>query len=157
MVTNSKIRYFFISLILATFLISCEKNKNDVIPDEYVDFTIDLLDFPNLYSVIGSDTVDANDLRVDQRRYAGGFNGSGIIIYSGADGYYAYDRTCPHDYVENGLSVKVNIDFTIATCPKCSTSYALAAFGTPASGPGKYPLKNYKTRLDGRFLTVWNY
>jgi nitrite reductase/ring-hydroxylating ferredoxin subunit len=157
MVTNSKIRYFFISLALATFLISCENNKNDVIPDEYVDFTIDLMDFPNIYSVIGSDTVDANDLRIDQRRYAGGFNGNGIIIYSGADGYYAYDRTCPHDYVESGLSVKVKIDFTIATCPKCSTSYALAAYGTPASGPGRYPLKNYKTRLDGRFLTVWNY
>ena len=157
MVTNSKIRYFFISLALATFLISCENNKNDVIPDEYVDFTIDLMDFPNIYSVIGSDTVDANDLRISQRRYAGGYNGNGIIIYSGADGYYAYDRTCPHDYVENGLSVKVKIDFTIATCPKCSTSYALAAFGTPASGPGRYPLKNYKTRLDSRFLTVWNY
>ena len=40
---------------------SCNKEKNDVIPDVYVDFTLDLLDpeFVNL-SVIGAcDTVDA--------------------------------------------------------------------------------------------------
>jgi len=96
-------------------------------------------------------------MRITDRKYAGGFNGNGIIIFSGSDGYYAYDRTCPHDYVTNSLSIKVNIDFIEAICPDCSTHYALAAFGTPSSGPGRYPLKNYKTRFDGRFLTVWNY
>jgi nitrite reductase/ring-hydroxylating ferredoxin subunit len=128
-----------------------------VIPDVTVDFTIDLLDFVNLYGVIGSDTVDEYDLRVNYRRYAGGFDGNGIIIYSGGDGYYAYDRTCPHDYAESASSIKVNVDFTIATCPECGTTYALAAFGTPASGPGKYPLKNYRTSLEGRYLRIWNY
>jgi nitrite reductase/ring-hydroxylating ferredoxin subunit len=154
----SKIRYFFILLTIGSLLISCEKNKNDVIPDEYVDFTIDLKDFPNIYGIIGSDTVDASDLRINQRRYAGGFKGNGIIIYFSGDGYYAYDRTCPHDYVESGKSIGVIIDFTIATCPECNTTYALAASGTPASGPGRYQLKNYRTFFDGvRFLTVENY
>lgn len=152
----SKIRFFFFTSAIVFSLISCEREENDVIPDTYVDFTIDLMDFPGIYGIIGSDTVGAYDLRIDYRRYAGGFDNNGIIIYSGADGYYAYDRTCPHDYAENGLSVKVDIDFTIAVCPQCSTTYALAAFGTPASGPGKYPLKNYRTSLNGRYLRIWN-
>jgi nitrite reductase/ring-hydroxylating ferredoxin subunit len=157
MLSISKIRFFFISVSFVALLTSCEKNKNDVLPDEYIDFTIDLFDFVNIYGVIGFDTVDANDLRINDRRYAGGIEGNGIIIFSGADGYYAYDRTCPYDYVEDGLFIKVKIDFTIATCPRCSTAYALAALGTPASGPGKYPLKNYKTSQEGRYLHVWNY
>jgi nitrite reductase/ring-hydroxylating ferredoxin subunit len=157
MPTSPKLKYFFLILVITSLLISCEKNKNDVIPYEYVDFTIDLLDFPNIYNLVGSDTVDAGDQRIDYARYAGGYNGNGIIIFSGADGYYAYDRTCPHEYVDNGQSVKVIIDFTIARCPKCNTTYALAASGTPASGPGRYPLKNYRTILNGRYLTVQNY
>jgi nitrite reductase/ring-hydroxylating ferredoxin subunit len=156
MTTIPKIRYFFFSSLFIILFISCEREENDVIPDTYVDFTIDLMDFPNLYGIIGSDTVDAYDLRIDYRKYAGGYNNSGIIIYSGADDFYAYDRTCPHDYTESGISVKVDIDFTIATCPECGTTYALAAGGLPASGPGRYPLKNYRTSLNGRYLRVWN-
>ncbi|MCU0473805.1 MAG: hypothetical protein MUC93_10640 [Bacteroidales bacterium] len=158
MSTASKIRYFFILTVLTFLQASCDRNKNDVIPDSYVDFTLDMMDFLNIYGIVGSDTVDASDIRVDRGRlYAGGFDGNGIIIYYGGDGYYAYDRTCPHDYEVNGLSIKVNIDFTIALCPRCSTTYALSASGTPASGPGKYYLKNYRTSFYGRYLRVSNY
>jgi nitrite reductase/ring-hydroxylating ferredoxin subunit len=106
----------------------------------------------------GSVVVDAGDMRISNRKYAGGYDGNGIIIYrSLPDEFNAYDRTCPHDYVINNLSKKVNIDFIEAICPECSTHYALSSFGTPISGPGNYPLKNYKTRFDGRYITVWNY
>lgn len=127
-----------------------------MIPDVYVNFTIDLNDpqFVNL-NAIGSDTVDAQTNNWGSA--AAGFDGNGIIIYSGVDEFYAYDRTCPHDYAVNGLSIKVKIDFTVAYCPVCNTTYALAAGGTPASGIGKYPLKNYKTSFDGgRYVRVWN-
>ena len=158
MSADSKIRFFFILTAITLVAVSCNKEKNDVIPDVSVDFTLDMLDFQNIYGIIGSDTVDAHDMRVDRgRTYAGGFDGNGIIIYYTGDGYYAFDRTCPHDYKVNGLSIKVKIDFISATCPRCSTTYALSASGTPASGPGKYYLKNYKTSFDGRYLNVWNY
>lgn len=159
MTTFSKIRYFFILTALLILPGSCNKDKNDVIPYAYVDFTLDMMDFLNIYGIVGSDTVDANDMRVDQgRQFAGGFDDNGIIIFFGGDGYYAYDRTCPHDWEVNGLSVKVNIDFTIATCPKCGTTYALAAGGAPIPGSvGNYYLKPYRTSLNGRFLSVWNY
>lgn len=134
---------------------SCSKAKNDVIPDVYVNFTLDINDpeFINL-TAIGSDTVDAKTNNWGSG--AAGFDGNGIILYNGGDAFYAYDRTCPHDYEVNGLSVRVTIDFTIATCPKCGTVYSLAASGTPSSGVGRYPLKNYRTSFDGRFLRVWN-
>jgi len=57
----------------------------------------------------------------------------------------------------NNLSIKVKIDLTVAECPQCGTKYALSAYGTPISGVGKYPLKNYKTSFDGeRYIRVWN-
>jgi nitrite reductase/ring-hydroxylating ferredoxin subunit len=143
-------------MAFAITLSSCDNNKNDVIPDVVVDFNLDLNDpqFVGLNVMGGSDTVDSRTNNWGQ--FASGFNGNGIIIYRGADEFYAYDRTCPHDYTVNGLSIKVNIDFTLAICPKCGTSYALAAFGTPASGIGRYPLKNYRTSFDGRYVRVWN-
>jgi hypothetical protein len=158
MTSGSKIKQFSIRLIIIVLLISCERNKNDVIPDVYVDFTIDIFDYPALESFTGSVIVDANDMRIADRKYAGGFDGNGIIIYrSLPEEFNAFDRTCPHDWEINNRSIKVNIDFIEAICPDCSTHYALSSFGTPTSGPGRYPLKNYKTRFDERYLKVWNY
>jgi hypothetical protein len=154
----SKIRFFFISLAFVSILSSCNK-KNDVIPDTYVNFTLNLNDpeFINLIGFGGSVTVNSttNNWGIG----AAGYNGNGIIICSGNEEYYAYDRTCPHDYVVNSLSVKVNIDptnSTIGICPKCGTRYGLTVGGTPTSGVGRYPLKNYKTSLQGNYVVVWN-
>jgi nitrite reductase/ring-hydroxylating ferredoxin subunit len=158
MALNSKIRFFLITALFVFILTSCNK-KNDVIPDTYVSFTLDLNDplFVNLAGFGGSVTVDShtNNWGVG----AAGYDGNGIIICYGVEEFYAYDRTCPHDYVVNNLSVKVNIDpsnSTIAVCPKCGTKYALTVGGTPASGIGRYPLKNYKTSISGNYVVVWN-
>jgi nitrite reductase/ring-hydroxylating ferredoxin subunit len=156
-VSDSKIILFLITMALAITLSSCNKNRNDVIPDVYVNFILNLDDpqFVTLNAMGGSDTVDAHTNNWGSE--AAGFNGNGIIIYRGPDEFYAYDRTCPHDYAVNGLSIKVKIDFILAVCPKCGTTYSLAAFGTPASGIGRYPLKNYRTSFVGRYVTVQNY
>ena len=155
MASDSKIRFFLITIALAITLSSCNKN-NDVIPDVDVDFTLYLNDpeFVNLNAMGGSDTIDASTN--NWGHYAAGFNNNGIIIYRGVDEFYAYDRTCPHDYAVNGLSIKVNIDFMSAICPRCSTFYGLAVGGTPSSGIGRYPLKNYRTSFNGTYVRVWN-
>lgn len=148
---------FFLSIFLTLILPSCKGTDNNVIPDVYVDFTIDLLDpeFVNLAVIGNSDTIDASTNNWGLK--AAGYDNNGIIVYSGPEEYYAYDRTCPHDYATNGSSVKVKIDFAVAVCPLCGTKFSLAAYGTPLSGPGKYPLKNYKTRFEeNRFIRVWN-
>jgi len=149
--------FFFAAVICIPVLSSCKSTNNDIIPDVFVDFTIDLLDpeFVNLSAIGNSDTVDASTNNWGYR--SAGYDGNGIIIYSGPDEYFAFDRTCPYDYAANDLSVKVKIDYAIAECPVCGTSYALSAFGTPVSGVGKYQLKNYKTRFNNdRYIRVWN-
>lgn len=145
-------------MAIAITLNSCNK-KNDVIPDTYVNFTLDLNEvlFHDLTVFGGSVAVDSrtNNWGIS----AAGYNGNGIIICSGVEEYYAYDRTCPWDYVTSSLSVKVNIDpgnSTIAVCPECGTKYGLTVGGTPASGVGRYPLKNYRTSCNGNYVTVWN-
>lgn len=153
-----KIGFFLLSLPLVVFFTSCNK-KNDVIPNVYVNFTLDLNDpeFTSLSGFGGSVYIDSRTN--NWGRASAGFNSNGIIVCFGVDEFYAYDRTCPHDYVVNNLSVKVNIDpgnSTIAVCPKCGTKYGLTVGGTPASGVGRYPLKNYKTSLQGNYVIVWN-
>ncbi len=149
---------FSLFITFSTFIISsCSKDNTDVIPDVYTDFTIDLLDpeFVTLSVIGASDSVDAKTNNWGYK--SAGYDGNGIIIYCGPDEYYAYDRTCPYDYAGSGLSIKVRIDLGLAVCPHCNTKYALSTYGTPVSGPGKYPLKNYKTSFeDGRFIRVWN-
>ena len=145
-------------MALIVILSSCNK-KNDVIPDTYVNFTLDLNDpeFVNLSGFGGSVTV--NSQTNNYGAGAEGYNGNGIIVCFGVDEFYAYDRTCPHDYVVNNLSIKVNIDpsnSTIAICPKCGTKYGLTVGGTPASGIGRYPLKNYRTSFQGNYVIVSN-
>jgi nitrite reductase/ring-hydroxylating ferredoxin subunit len=144
-------------ILSGVFLTSCNKDEGDVIPDVYVDFTLDLLDpeFAGLSVIDASDTVDASTNNWGNR--AAGFDNNGIIIYRGPEEFYAYDRTCPYDYAVNGLSIKVVIDFAIAVCPECGTTYSLSTFGVPSSGVGNYSLKNYKTSFDGnRYVRVWN-
>jgi nitrite reductase/ring-hydroxylating ferredoxin subunit len=159
MATGSKIRYFFILLILAFLQPSCENNKNDVIPDTYTDFTIDIsgdIFFSDLNSIGMSAIVTSQTNNWGSR--AGGYDFNGIIVYrANLEDFFAYDRTCPHDYAVNSLSIKVRVDFTQAICPQCSTYYELSAGGISSSGPGKYPLKNYRTGFDGRYVRVSNY
>lgn len=157
MAFRSKLVIFLILIFTVVLLVSCRKNRNDVIPDVYVDFTISLNDpeFFDLNAPTNSKIVTSATNNLGYR--AAGYDGNGIIVYRSAmDEFYAYDRTCPHDFAVNGLSEKVNIDFISAICPQCSTSYSLEAGGTPFSGPGKYPLKNYKTSFDGLIVHVWN-
>ncbi len=155
---KSKVIFSGLFVIIFLFLTSCSDEKNDVIPDVYVDFYISLSDplFFNLNAVGNSViiTYQTNNLG----SYAAGYNNNGIIIYRATlDQFFAYDRTCPHDYSVNHISVKVNIDGSFAICPECGTSYALPAGGVPYSGIGKYPLKNYSVSFDGTNVHVWNH
>ncbi|HLN55562.1 MAG TPA: hypothetical protein VK207_06205, partial [Bacteroidales bacterium] len=105
----------------------------------------------------GSDTISARTNNWGHG--AEGYAGNGIIVTRGADEFFAYDRTCPHDFALNQEAIRIKIDptnFMRALCPKCSTTYELLAYGTPATGIGRYPLKNYKTSFDGRYVRVWN-
>jgi hypothetical protein len=149
--------YIFIAGLSILILTSCKNTDYDVIPDVFIDFTIDLLDpeFAAL-TVIGiSDTIDASTNNWGYK--SAGYDNNGIIIYSGPDEYLAYDRTCPHDFSVNNLSVAVKAYLSVAECPVCGTKYTLSGYGSPLSGIGKYPLKSYKTSFEeNRYIRVWN-
>ncbi|MGQ9620215.1 MAG: Rieske (2Fe-2S) protein [Bacteroidales bacterium] len=157
MYSKSKIIFSGIIVAINLLVLACSSEKNDVIPDVYVDFYISL-DDPEFFTLNAPGnsvvvTYSTNNLGVS----AAGYDSNGIIIYRVDNTqFYAFDRTCPHDYAINGLSVKVNIDGIYAVCPRCSTTYALPAGGVPASGPARYPLKNYKTSFNGIIIHVWN-
>ena len=155
----SKIAFFSLVFLLLATLSSCKKSRNEVIPDIYVDFTIDLNDPEFVILNTFGENVYVNENTNNFGSRAAGFARNGIIVHSGVDEFFAYDRTCPHDYAENGTIVKVKIDPEnplSAICSVCGTQYALPVNGTPADGPGRYPLKNYRTSFDGRWLRVWN-
>jgi hypothetical protein len=153
---DSKIATFFLFIILFTAT-SCNGKYNDVIPDVYVDFFIDLVYDPLFYDLTaaGNSVVITSSTNNWGTRSAG-YDGNGIIVYYSGDDYYAYDRTCPYCYKLGGQSVAVEIDGIYAVCPECGTNYALPSYGTPTSGPGEYMLKNYHTKMSGYSVHVWN-
>ncbi len=161
MAQGSKIRYFLIFLLYILPFAACNKH-NDVIPDVYVSFSLNINDpqFTDLQAIGEPVLIDSRTNNFGTR--AAGFNGSGIILIYTGESYYpysAYDRTCPHDYASSHLIEKVNIDPANsweAVCPKCSTRYVLTNGGISVKGPGRYPLKNYRTGFDGIYVTVWN-
>lgn len=159
MTTGSKIKYFFISLAFLLLPESCKNDKNDVIPTVYVNFSMNITHdilFSNLLSITNS--VIVNYLTNNWGYASAGYDSSGIIVYrSSEEEFNAYDRTCPYDYVVKNKIVRVNVDFIHAICPVCSTYYELSSYGSPSSGPGRYPLKNYRTSFDGQSVWVRNY
>jgi nitrite reductase/ring-hydroxylating ferredoxin subunit len=157
----SKIRFFSILLYFILTASSCKNDKNDVIPDVTVRFSISINDpqFTTLNAFGSAVLINKNTNNIGSR--SAGYDENGIIIFSWVDyEFYAYDRTCPHDYAVNNLSVAVNIDpenSMNAICPKCGTNYSLSSGGTPSLGVGRYPLKNYRTSFDGMNIFVSNY
>lgn len=155
----SKLTIFLIFILLIPINESCTKNQREIIPYVLVDFTISLTDpiFLGLNAVGNHALVNSstNNMGI----YAAGYDGNGIIIYRAQlDEFYAFDRTCPHDYALSGSSIAVELEAgeIFATCPSCGSKYALPSFGTPSEGPSKYPLKIYRTSLFGEFVRVYN-
>lgn len=156
----SKLSIFLVLIFLLGISYSCKKPRGDVIPYVYVNFTLDLLDpeFLPLAAPANYVLVDANTNLIGI--YGAGYDGNGIIVYRASmDEFYAFDRTCPHDYAISNTSIAVDTIYGefYVKCPLCESEYVLPSFGNPTKdGPSKYPLKNYRTTFDGRFVHVYN-
>lgn len=156
---NSKLRIFLVLILLIASFDSCKKSELDVIPNVYVEFYIDLSDpeFLSLNAITNYVLIDEFTNNFGYR--SAGYDNNGIILYrAGLDEFFAFDRTCPHDYANNGTSVAVD---TVANeiyviCPECNSKYVLPSFGSPTEGPSRYPLKIYKTSFDGSGVRVYN-
>jgi hypothetical protein len=158
--SGSNVKKFLIITAALLLTLSCDREKNEVIPDITIDFIITSTDpeFFDLYYSPGTSALISSSHR-HLGLGTGGFDSNGIIVYNtGLQGFEfsAFDRTCPHCYVTDGASVAVSVDGVYAVCPRCSTNYAMGASGLPQTGPGQYYLKNYRTVFTGYSVRVWN-
>ena len=140
-----------IALLMLVFaitfpLVSCVEEEPKIVPDVYVNFTINL----ELPQFIARKSVN-NSVLIAREGYAD----NGVIIYRySPDEYLAFDATCPQ-HIEDNRAVTLDDAGTAgtATCSKCSTKYFFFNFGQASSG---YPLKRYRVALSGSYLTVSN-
>jgi hypothetical protein len=143
----TKIVFGLVLLSICFALSSCYDEEPIIVPDTHVNFTINL----ELSQYI--------DLKVEGNSYKilyEGYNDNGVILFrniqpiNSPEAFLAFDATCPQHFE---ISASINIDGRVGTCPHCNTTYFFEMNGYPNKG---YPLKRYRTILNGTMLTVRN-
>lgn len=136
---------FLLALIslLGILLISGCKNKENPVPNVYVNITIDL------------NEAQFNNLVPGSYKYLTG-GVSGIILYRKTfEEFTALERTCPHES-EKGTKVSVIQDNSLfVQCSTCESKFYIED-GSVVRGPSEFPLKSYKTMYNGRYLRIYN-
>ena len=126
-------------------LTNCRRDDGDVIPDVYINFTINIysdpefieLKIPGNSEVVSHTSVGKTSL---------GYDDNGVIIYNTGEGFFAFDRTCTHDFPDESVAVELVSHGSTVKCPVCGSVYVLPSDGLPTlDGPAIYPLKNYST------------
>ena len=141
-----KAQFFLFSCIAILFLSGCSKDEH---PVPNVSFTA----YIDIYLPDYAGTV----FTVNRDRYGNQIGVAGVIVYRLSDvEFYAFERYCPHD---QKISCKVTLaeDNSVAICNCCKSEFlVLSPSGDVVSGPSKYGLKYYKTRIDGPYLVIFN-
>jgi hypothetical protein len=138
-----KLRIFCVVIIGIVF-ISCNRERNNIIPNVLVDIEININnpEYINLMAVGGS-------------MYLGG-GSRGIVVYRySQDTFVAFDRHCPYNPTEEG---QVTFDSSSAIILKdnsCGSQFLLTD-GSLYSGPATNSLKRYQTFFDGTILRIYN-
>lgn len=152
--TLMRIKLFLFIIASIGILQSCENAKNNPsnIPNVPVNLTINL-DLP-LYQNLNF---------IGQYVYESGGN-KGIVIIHHTDGnYYAIERTCSYEPLEQCNLIEVNEAITRLRCgvtqndnfiPCCGSEFFLD--GQVIQGPAQYPLKHYNVRKSGSYLYISN-
>ena len=151
-----KILLFYLTAVLIS-AVKCDSPDPFEIPDVYINFEINIQNDVQYYSLQSA----GNSIEVDKRTAAVtalGYDDNGIIIFNNGGEFYAYDRTCPHEF-PTSVAVDGNGGGS-AECPTCNSVFLLSALGYPALGSAaKYPLKEYRTEFNTTtgYLRVFNY
>jgi nitrite reductase/ring-hydroxylating ferredoxin subunit len=123
------------------FLLSCDDQKNKIIPYVPVAFYIDL----NIWNDL---TVPGNSV------FFPGVGYGGIIVYCEFQGsYFAFDATCTNEVSQSCILKNEGI---LATCPCCKSQFLLLSGAYPSSGPASYPLQSYHVSIVGSKLHIYN-
>jgi hypothetical protein len=145
----SKVIFSIFMLFVFLLSISCANKREEYIPYQYVNFTVDL----NIN----------NDLATPGFSMLYPYEGyGGVIIYcwyydsSAPDHsiYYAYDAACTLE-VSDSCTVFNDGNSNFGECPCCHTKYDFGS-GYPIKGEALYPLKNYNISIVNNRLYIRN-
>ena len=138
-------KFFFIVFIFTLFT-NCDKsennNQNQFIPNQ--GFSIQINTNLPSYSQLqfASNAVYVNQANAGVR---------GIIIFNTGSGYKAFDGACPNQ--DLSACSTLTVSGINATCPCDNAVYSLFT----GLSPGKqFPLKEYRTELNGTVITISN-
>jgi nitrite reductase/ring-hydroxylating ferredoxin subunit len=141
---KTKIVYFsLLAVILLTVFVHSCKDKEDLVPQAYVNFTISLADpeFADLQTVGNSILV------------TGGV--CGIVLFRlSQDEFVALERNCTYQPSDR-CAVAPDSSGLILRCPCCSSFFSISN-GTHMGGEARRPLILYNTSFDGLYLQVYN-
>ncbi len=139
-------------LFLLFLCFACESEYFSRIPDYPVALELDInLTDTELNPMFGSKTFTTKRVTRDYLGYGG------ILVFHGADAFYAYDMACPYEIKS---TIKVAVYNTIqAKCPKCGSTFNISdGTGSPYSGPAKengYYLRRYTISQNASSLYVY--
>lgn len=138
-------KFFFIVFIFTLFT-NCDKsennNQNQFIPNQ--GFSIQINTNLPSYSQLqfASNAVYVNQANAGVR---------GIIVFNTGSGYKAFDGACPNQ--DLSACSTLTVSGINATCPCDNAVYSLFT----GLSPGKqFPLKEYRTELNGTVITISN-
>jgi nitrite reductase/ring-hydroxylating ferredoxin subunit len=127
-------------------LLSCDdntvNNNNPNLPNYTFTVNIDT-NLPS-YSAL---SFAGNGIKITQS----GVGVRGIFVFNTGSGYTAWDAACPNQALGNCSNMTLN--GTNAQCPCDSKLYSLY---TGQSAGMQYPLKQYRTELNGTLIRVYN-
>lgn len=139
------LKSIFLLLFPFLLLFSCDKDKENQIPDVPVDI------------YINTNKPSYSDLQT-----TGGWvyitgGSKGIIVYRfSANDFKAYDRHCTHRPSENCGRAQVDSSEIKVHCRPCSGSEYSIGDGSVLKGPASRPLRQYGTEFDGNVVHIYN-
>ena len=137
MFITSKIRYYFVFVVLVSILFSCKDDteENPVNP-AYVNFSLYLND------------PEFQDLKIPGNYAFIRAGGASLVIYrTTIDDFVAFDRMCTYEAKPDVLVVS-DSSTVMVRCPICESKFILVD-GSPQDGPAKHMLRPYNVTYDG--------
>jgi hypothetical protein len=134
-----------LGLFLASLLSSCEPQLvDDPIPVAAFQDQILNLSLPE-YSAL---RVDGGIKEIDN------IGVRGVFVYRSTGGVYkAYERNCSYHPNEAGSTVNLHVSKLYFVDQYCGSTFNLED-GQPSGGPAWRPLRQYRTDINGSFLTI---
>ncbi|HBK83138.1 MAG TPA: hypothetical protein DDZ41_06000 [Flavobacterium sp.] len=137
---------YLLIISLFVFIISCERdtisNNNPFLPNYPVNYSINL-NLP-IYSNL---QFPSNGVYINVE----GVGIRGIFVFNNGSGFVAYDAACPNQLLSDCSTMTLSGVNAICSCD--DASYNLF---TGLANDKKYPMKAYRTEVNGSILRIFN-